>query len=329
MDEAIFSIIVSFSLTWAYVVREERKGGQNFFETSQKNSLRIIQPSEMSVETPRPVVSSSGSLHFVSSAYPLGGAVVAPFAREEENTTKRRLSLTSPIETLEKSIEPKRAIIVGVAGGSGSGKTSIATLIAAQLDKRAKGRSIRVTAISCDSYYKGLPPGAVAAEHNWDHPSALDLEMLADDLRKLRRGEDMYLPHYCFTQHKRLPDKTRLRGSEIDVLILDGIFVLYSDSVRSACDLTIFTSEDLDVCLARRLKRDVVERGRTVESVLNQWALFVKPGYRQFVEPSLTFADLIIPRARENETAINLLARDLERRVFSFEDSNAEARLEI
>lgn len=256
--------------------------------------------------------------------------MVAPFARGEENAplnanTKRRLSLTSPIETGELTqpviADPPRTIIVGVAGGSGSGKTSIATLIAAQLDKRAKGRSIRVTAISCDSYYKGLPPGAIAAEHNWDHPSALDLDMLADDLCRLRRGEDMFLPHYCFTQHKRLPDTTRLRGSEIDVLILDGIFVLYSDSVRSACDLTIFTSEDLDVCLARRLKRDVVERGRTVESVLNQWALFVKPGYRQFVEPSLTFADLIIPRARENETAINILARDLVRRVKNFKTS--------
>lgn len=289
---------------------------------SESVQLRIVSRSDIT-ETPRPLSSRS---HVVNSAYPLGGAVVAPFARSDNDnardartSTMRRLSLTSPIETAnESSTEPKRAIIVGVAGGSGSGKTSIATLIAAQLDKRAKGRSIRVTAISCDSYYKGLPPGAVAAEHNWDHPSALDLDLLADDLCRLRRGEDMYLPHYCFTKHKRLADTTRLRGSEIDVLILDGIFVLYSDTVRSACDLTIFTSEDLDVCLARRLKRDVVERGRTVESVLDQWALFVKPGYRQFVEPSLTFADLIIPRARENETAINILARDLERRVRQF-----------
>jgi uridine kinase len=205
-----------------------------------------------------------------------------------------------------------------VAGASGSGKTSIATLIQASLAASARTSAIRVRGISCDAYYKGLPPGVNPAVYNWDHPSALDLDLLAADLRRLRQGEDVRVPQYCFTTHRRLPESTPLRGCETDVLILDGIFVLYSEAVRLACDVTIFTAEDLDVCLARRLRRDVVERGRTVESVLEQWSTFVKPGFRQFVEPSLTSADLIIPRARDNATAIKMLSRDIERRVHGY-----------
>jgi len=137
-------------------------------------------------------------------------------------------------------------------------------------------------------------------------------------MRQLRRGEDVRVPHYCFTRHRRLEETTLLCGADTDVLILDGIFVLYAESVRAACDVTLFTSEDLDVCLARRIRRDVVERGRTVDSVLDQWAKFVKPGFTAFVAPSLALADLIIPRARDNVTAIKMLARDIERRVHGY-----------
>jgi uridine kinase len=282
-------------------------------------------------------------LHAVDSAYPLGAAVVAP-RRDAAAEAARRLELggggggggggsqrqqqASPTafgadgdggdDGDDGAGGARRTVIVGVAGASGSGKTSIATLIQASLAASARTSAIRVRGISCDAYYRGLPPGVNAAVYNWDHPSALDLDLLAADLRRLRQGEDVHVPQYCFTTHRRLPESTQLRGCETDVLILDGIFVLYSEAVRLACDVTIFTAEDLDVCLARRLRRDVVERGRTVESVLEQWSTFVKPGFRQFVEPSLTSADLIIPRARDNATAIKMLSRDIERRVHGY-----------
>ena len=115
--------------------------------------------------------------------------------------------------------------------------------------------------------------------------------------------------------HRRTDSTTTISGTATSVVILDGIFVLHDERVRSACDLTLFCVEDSDVCLARRLRRDIVERGRTVESVLTQYLRFVKGGYTQFVAPTMTLADVIVPRARENATAIDMLARDLQRRV--------------
>ncbi len=154
-----------------------------------------------------------------------------------------------------------------------------------------------------------------AASYNFDHPSAIDFELLADHLEKLRAGEDAYVPNYDFVHHKRTDKTSFVSGSETSVIIVDGIFVLCAERVRMLCDLTIFCTEDMDVCLARRLRRDIVERGRTVESVLTQYLKFVKAGFTQFVAPTMTTADLIIPRARDNVTAITMLARDIERRV--------------
>lgn len=210
-------------------------------------------------------------------------------------------------------------VIVGVAGASGSGKTSIAELIAARL------RGGHVLSISSDNYYKTLPPGTDPAQYNFDHPSSIDFDLLADHLQKLRNGEDVEVPHYDFATHKRTGETTHVEAKATSVIILDGIFVLWADRVAAQCDLTIFCSEDLDVCLVRRLRRDLVERGRTVESVLNQYLRFVKAGFEEFVAPSMAKADLIIPRARENAVAIDMLARDLQRRVDAQFPSTATA----
>jgi uridine kinase len=175
----------------------------------------------------------------------------------------------------------KVPIIVGVAGASGSGKTSIATLISEALNNELK-----IIAISMDNYYKGLPKNTDASVYNWDHPEALDMELLASHLRALHRGEDVHVPHYDFSAHARRPssDSTEIRARETDVVIIDGIFVLAVPAVRAACDLTLFTVEDLDVCLARRLRRDIAERGRSVDSVLEQYTRFVKPGFHNFIQ---------------------------------------------
>jgi len=123
------------------------------------------------------------------------------------------------------------------------------------------------------------------------------------------------VPTYNFAAHARTDVTLPISGAQVDVVIVDGIFVLHDEDVRALCDVTLFTAEDSDVCLARRLRRDIIERGRTVESVLAQYLRFVKPGYERFVAPSMQLADFVIPRARENVVAIDMLAGDVSRRV--------------
>lgn len=193
-------------------------------------------------------------------------------------------------------------VIVGVAGASGSGKTCIASLI----EKRLQG--VSVVSISSDSYYRGLKEGSDASKHNWDHPDALDLDLLSQHLMDLREGRDVQVPVYNFSTHSR--DKVNavfVSAHDTDVIIVDGIFVLCVEKLRKAFDLTLFTVEDLDVCLVRRLRRDIAERGRSIESVLLQYMMFVRPGYTNFIEPSRSFADILVPRARDNHIAIEMV----------------------
>jgi len=206
------------------------------------------------------------------------------------------------------SLEGNSCIIVGVGGPSGSGKTSIAVLI-----KKRMGPLCKVVSLSADSYYKTLPQGADPAKWNFDVPDAIDHDLLAHQLIQLKNGEEVQVPQYDFTTHKRISATTLIQGA--DVVIVDGIFTLHVEQVRRVCDVTMFTMEDLDVCLARRLRRDIVERGREVESVLHQYQTFVKPGFETFVRPSMQHADFIIPRARDNKIAIDMLARDITAQV--------------
>lgn len=240
--------------------------------------------------------------------------LIADLGRDRNNGVKAiAADADAATDALSRCDGRRGPVIVGVGGASGSGKTSIAELIAARLG------GMRVVSLSSDNYYKTLPHDVDPSDYNFDHPSAIDFERLADDLEALRRGADAAVPNYDFVTHARTSEETHISGTSTHVLILDGIFVLYADRVRELCDLTIFTAEDSDVCLARRLRRDIVARGRTVDSVLLQYLRFVKAGYTQFVAPSMTLADVIIPRARDNVVAIDMLARDLQRRVLAAE----------
>jgi Phosphoribulokinase / Uridine kinase family len=167
------------------------------------------------------------------SLVPVGRAVVAAKG-------KRRMSKGS---MSAGGISP---VIVGVAGASGSGKTSIAELIAARLHGGC------VLSISSDNYYKTLPPGTDPSNYNFDHPSSIDFDLLASHLEKLKAGEDVDVPHYDFATHRRTGETTHVDAKKTSVIILDGIFVLWAEKVAATCDLTIFCSEDLDVCLVRR-----------------------------------------------------------------------------
>ena len=204
----------------------------------------------------------------IDSAFPTGGASLKPRAPPPLHAPSAEQRQVAP------------PVIVGVAGASGSGKTCVAQLIEARL------QGVRVVSISSDSYYKGLLPGRDAAEHNWDHPDALDMDLLAAHLGDLRAGRDVTVPEYDFSRHQRCAQRsTFVSARDTDVVIVDGIFVLAVEQLRSAFDLTLFTVEELDVCLARRLRRDIAERGRSIESVLAQYLRFVRPGYVNFIEP--------------------------------------------
>lgn len=235
----------------------------------------------------------------------------------------------APLSSPARAPAPARAgpVIVGVAGASGSGKTSLGGLIARAL--HAMHTDARCADISMDSFYRGLPPGTDAATHNFDEPAALDVDLLVSQLEALRSGGRVRVPAYSFVTHTRLPDDdirgVTLDGRALDVVILDGIFVLADARVRAQLDVAVFCAEDMDVCLLRRLKRDIVERGRSVDSVIHQYVTFVRPGYLTHVRPSEQFADIIIPRAKHNPTAVRMLARECARQIEARQRAEAAA----
>lgn len=196
------------------------------------------------------------------------------------------------------------SILIGIAGGTGSGKTSFARKLLARLGPE------RCLLIAQDAYYKdgsALDPAARAAK-NYDHPDAFDTSLLVDDLRDLKAGRPV--PHLTYDHaaytRRVLSDPLPPRP----VLLLEGILILAEESLRRIMDIKLFIDTDADVRILRRLERDIAERGRTFESVSRQYLGSVRPMHLEFVEPSKRYADLIIPEGAENEVALEaVLAR--------------------
>jgi uridine kinase len=161
--------------------------------------------------------------------------------------------------------------------------------------------------ISEDSYYKDNShlPFEAREKINYDHPDAFDHALLAEHIKQLQAGQSVHIPIYSHSKHIRLPETRKIGGHSI--IIIEGILVFSEESLRELMDIRIFMSAPLDVCLIRRLKRDVVERHRSVESVLHQYETTVRPMYLQFIEPSSRHADLIVPRGGENHIAIDTI----------------------
>lgn len=182
-----------------------------------------------------------------------------------------------------------RPVIIGIAGGSGSGKTTIAQAVIEQVG------SDRVTLIQHDAYYRDL--AHVSFEErvatNFDHPDSLETELLIEHLRMLRNGEAIEQPVYDFGTHTRTSDTVRVEQDV--VVVVEGILVLVEPELREMMDLRIYIDTDADLRVLRRLERDLVERGRTVESVMAQYMGTVRPMHLQFVEPSKRYADIIMP----------------------------------
>ncbi len=199
-------------------------------------------------------------------------------------------------------------LIIGIAGGSGSGKSTVARRVAQALP------GARVAFIDMDAYYKDHQHLTMEERRrvNWDHPDAFDLDLLADHLTALGRGESIDKPVYDFVSHRRADETVRIEAA--DVIVLDGILLLVDARVRDRCDVKVFVDTDADIRLIRRIRRDMAKRGRPLEEILDQYLNTVHPMHLQFVEPSKRYADVIIPRGGENAVAIDLLLASITRR---------------
>ncbi len=195
----------------------------------------------------------------------------------------------------------KKAIIIGISGPSASGKSLLANTIVSELG------SDQVVVISEDAYYKDNShlPMNEREKINYDHPDAFDHALLREHLKQLQQGNPVQIPVYSHSEHLRLSE-TREIGQHT-IIVLEGILLFVDKMLRELMDIRIFMSTPLDICLTRRLKRDIVERHRNVESVLHQYETTVRPMYMQFIEPSSLHADLIVPRGGENRIAIDMI----------------------
>ncbi|EEA05676.1 phosphoribulokinase / uridine kinase family protein [Cryptosporidium muris RN66] len=193
---------------------------------------------------------------------------------------------------------------IAVAGGSASGKTSVCSRIYSDLGDK------RVAVIDSDSFYKTPVPGESCSisEYNFDHPNAVDFDLLYDVLERLGRGEGAEIPNYCFKQHKRL--ETVRYVSPASIIIVEGIFVLYDPRIRRLYNMSIFVDTDDDIRLIRRIRRDFSERGRQVDEILAQYEKTVKPSYDEYIYPTRRYADLVIPHY-PNEVAVDLVVQHL------------------
>ncbi|PIQ43875.1 MAG: uridine kinase [Gammaproteobacteria bacterium CG11_big_fil_rev_8_21_14_0_20_46_22] len=194
-----------------------------------------------------------------------------------------------------------KTIIIGIAGASASGKSLLANTIVNELG------SDQVVIISEDSYYKDLRhlPLAERAKVNFDHPDAFDHNLLCEHLDKLQNGETVDIPVYNHAEHIR-SEKTRTVGQHT-IIVIEGILLFVDPNLRNRMDIRIYMDTALDICLLRRLKRDIIERHRTIECVVEQYEKTVRPMYLQFIEPSKRYADLIVPRGGENRIAIEMI----------------------
>jgi uridine kinase len=202
-----------------------------------------------------------------------------------------------------------RPLIVGVAGGSGSGKSTVARRIAGAVEAR------NVAFIDMDAYYRNFAhlPMEERRRVNWDHPEALDVDLLVQQLEQLHAGEAVEKPIYDFVTHTRSTRTERIEPSP--VIVIDGILLFTDARVRDLCEVKVFVDADADVRLIRRIHRDMAERGRPLEEILDQYLRTVQPMHLQFVEPSKRYADIIVPRGGHNEIAIQMLIAKIRDRV--------------
>ena len=195
-------------------------------------------------------------------------------------------------------------IIIGIAGGTGSGKSTLAE----NIEKDFKNN---ITMISHDYYYKSNSklPFEERAKLNYDHPDAFETDLLIKHLKQLKKGETIQRPSYSFEKHLREEQTYPVVPKK--VILVEGILLFENKTLRDMMDIKIFVDADADIRFIRRLSRDIQERGRTLESVIEQYCTTVKPMHEQFVEPSKKHADIIVPKGGYNQVALNMIVEKI------------------
>ena len=200
-------------------------------------------------------------------------------------------------------------LIIGIAGGSGSGKTTVVRAIANHLKEN-------VVVIPQDSYYKDMSHASDEEKrtHNFDHPDSVDFELLHEQLKELREGKTIQQPIYSYLTCGRSKDET-LTVKPADIIIVEGILIFTDPKLRELMDIKIFVDADDDDRVMRVISRDIAERGKTVEWVIERYTNTVKPMYHQFIEPSKRYADVIIPQGGHTQVAIDMISATIEKAI--------------
>jgi uridine kinase len=208
-----------------------------------------------------------------------------------------------------------KPLIIGIAGGTGSGKSTVARNVAKALP------AVSVAFIDMDGYYRNFSHLAFEERRqiNWDHPDAFDWDLLLEQLTALVGGEAIEKPEYDFVSHTRSGKTVRVPAA--DVVVIDGILLFVDARVRDLCDVKVFVDADADIRLIRRIRRDVNKRGRSLDDVVEQYLTTVQPMHLQFVEPSKRYADVIVPRGGHNPIAIEMIVAKIERRLAANRES--------
>ncbi len=200
-------------------------------------------------------------------------------------------------------------LIIGIAGGTGSGKTTVVNQIIEEL------KNEEVDVISQDSYYQDTSHLSYEqrTKINFDHPKSIDFDLLVSHLKELKAGKNIQQPVYSFKEHNRTGETVTIEPRK--VIIVEGILILTHPDIREMFDIKIYVHADSDERLIRRLKRDIAERGRDLEEVLNRYQTTLKPMHQQFIEPTKEFADIIIPTNRYNTVAVDIVQTIIRQRL--------------
>ncbi|KAI5961094.1 URK1 [Candida margitis] len=278
----------------------------------------IEYPNSSSITSPMLGVSNASKLGHSSFASPAESAVSLSSASP---VTESRVNSTSEISQDEQLhdklvhssyIPPWTApYIIGIAGNSGSGKTSISQQIIQGINQPW------TVLLSFDNFYRSLTPEqskrAFENEYDFDTPSSLDLDALVETVRTLKKGGKSTIPVYSFAKHARTDKTNTIYGA--NVIIVEGLYALYDPRLLAMMDLKIYVDTDLDICLSRRLIRDILYRGRDLDGAIKQWTKFVKPNAVKYINPTKDNADLVIPRGLDNTIAIDLMIKHIKNQL--------------
>lgn len=239
------------------------------------------------------------------AARPIQNRDAVPASLSDAGTRTLHASASIDRDTSERA----KPLVIGIAGGSGSGKSTVARRVAEALSRSS------VAFLDMDAYYRNYAhlPMEERKRVNWDHPDAFDTELLVEHVSELCVGRAVDKPVYDFVTHTRSARTQRIEPS--DVLVVDGILLFVDERVRALCDVKVFVDADADIRLIRRLRRDVNKRGRALEEVIAQYLETVHPMHLQFVEPSKRYADVIVPRGGHNAVAIEMIVAKIQHRL--------------